>query len=64
MSWYCFGGFSAYWIDPSGRWRNLAVPRITWQRPFRRFGGPKNALDSGERGNLRPCPRPQSAEDR
>ncbi len=22
MSWYFFGGFSAYWIVPSGRWRN------------------------------------------
>jgi hypothetical protein len=22
MSWYFLGGFSAYWMEPSGRWRN------------------------------------------
>ena len=29
MSWYFFGGFSAYWIVPSGRWRNHSGCSVT-----------------------------------
>ena len=29
MSWYFFGGFSAYWIVPSGRWANHSGCSVT-----------------------------------
>ena len=29
MSWYFFGGFSAYWIVPSGRWANHVGCSVT-----------------------------------
>ena len=29
MSWYFFGGFSAYWMVPSGRWRNHSGCSVT-----------------------------------
>ena len=67
MSWYFFGGFSAYLIVPSGRWRNhsgmLAHPGMigrAWNARSSAISSPSRAAASTKRSKSSSVPSPGS----